>query len=195
MTGASSIHVRVSGQTVVIDGVLFHSAAAVRRWQGLLAKAQPMLAGFSTGIGIWGSPGVALAGAAAIGFLEAAVTESRQKQGLQLLAEASQAHDRLRPRGTIVPVAQISGIETPDVSYWKAHDRVLSEADVRNMGMFDKLKLRNEWGATDEEIKSGFVRRETMQDLIVLPDSFVTCLSGDRTIQIKWSTVDIYELV
>lgn len=191
----SHINVCVGGQRAQIDAVLLHSASAVKKWQELLAKAQPLLAGFSSGLAVIGSPGEALAGAAAIGFLEAAVSNANQKQAFKLLVEATEMHDRLKPRGIFVPVSEMQGVISPDVSAWKARGKVESEADVRSMGMFEKSRFRKEWGASDEEIKSGFVVRETEQDLIVLPDNFVTCRTGDRLIQVKWSSIDIYEAI
>lgn len=156
MGSASKILISVSSQTIVVDAVLLHSAAGVSKWQNLLARAQPLLGTFSSGIGIWGSPGVALAGAAAIGFLEAAVTNANQKQGLHLLGEALAMHERLKPRGVFVPITDISAIERPDIARWRSRGSVSSELDVRSAGMLDKAKWRKEVGATDDELRSGF---------------------------------------
>lgn len=195
MSAATVVHVTVGGQKIEIEGVLLHSAGAVARWQKLLAQAQPLLGSFSTGVGIWGSPGVALAGAVALGFLEAAVTNANQKQGLHLLGEALSVHDRLKPRGIVMPIGQISGIEEPAVSRWKSRGVVTSEIDVRGMQKWEKANLQRDYGATDAELASGFLVRETTQDLIVLPDDFVTCRSGGRSILVKWSSVETYEIV
>jgi hypothetical protein len=65
---------------------------------------------------VWGSPGVALAGAAVIGFLEAAVTNANQKQGFHLLSEANALHARLKSRGLIVSVNEIKNVESPVLS-------------------------------------------------------------------------------
>ncbi|MBF7015192.1 hypothetical protein QUC32_29900 (plasmid) [Novosphingobium resinovorum] len=188
------LQVMVGGKTIAVDGVLFHSAAAIAKWQRLLAEAQPLVGSFSTGIGIWGSPGVALAGAAALGFLEAAVTGANQKRGFHILAEAYAAYERLKPRGVIVPVSDISNCEHPAVANWRARGAVPSEMDVRNMGRAELAGLKDRYGATDEELRSGFLIRETVQDLMVLPDEFVTCRSGGRLMMIKWDRVETYEL-
>ncbi len=195
MSDALAIHITVSGQKIEIDGILLHSAAAVARWQNQLAQAQSFLGTFSTGISVWGSPGVALAGAAAIGFLEAAVTNANQKQGLHLLGEAIAIHERLKPRGAIIPVSQIAGIDEPVVSRWKSRGTVSSELDVRGKQKWELTNLRNDYGATDEELASGFLIRDTVQDLIILPDDFVTCRSGSRSILVKWSAVETYEVI
>jgi hypothetical protein len=187
--------VTISGHKFEIDGILLHSALAVARWQSLLAQAQALLGTFSSGIGVWGSPGVALAGAAAIGFLEAAVTNANQKQGLHLLGEAMAIYERLKPRGVIMPVSHIIGIDQPVVSRWKSRGAVSSELDVRGKQRWELANLRNDYGATDEELASGFLIRETSQDLIILPDDFVTCRSRDRSILIKWSAVETYEVI
>ncbi|AOR80283.1 hypothetical protein BES08_25595 (plasmid) [Novosphingobium resinovorum] len=66
--------------------------------------------------------------------------------------------------------------------------------DVRNMGRAELAGLKDRYGATDEELRSGFLIRETVQDLMVLPDEFVTCRSGGRLMMIKWDRVETYEL-
>lgn len=189
------VRVSIGGRLIAVDGVLLHSAAAVSKWQGLLARAQPLLGSFSSGIGVWGSPGVALAGAAAIGLLEAAVTNANQKQGLHFVAEALSLHERLTPRGSFIPVNQISGIELPDLTRWRSRGTVASELDVRSISAGEKARWQKELGATDGEIQSGFIVRETVQDLVVLPNEFVTCISENAQILIKWSAIETYELI
>lgn len=188
------IHVTVGGKTIAVDGVLFHSAAAIAKWQRLLAEAQPLIGSFSSGISIWGSPGVALAGAAALGFLEAAVTSANQKKGFHILAEAYAAHERLKPRGVIIPISDISNCESPALSNWKARGNVPSEMDVRNMGRAELAGLKERYGATDEELWSGFLIRDTVQDLMILPDEFVACSCDGRLVMVKWDRVETYEV-
>jgi hypothetical protein len=179
---------------MAVDGVLFHSAAAIAKWQKLLAEAQPLIGSFSSGISIWGSPGIALAGAAALGFLEAAVTSANQKKGFHILAEAYAAHERLKPRGVIIPISDISNCEHPAVTNWGARGNVPSEMDVRNMGRAELASVRDRYGATDDELRSGFLIRETVQNLMVLPDDFVACSCEGRLVMIKWDRVETYEL-
>ncbi|HZF46055.1 MAG TPA: hypothetical protein VEZ26_06945, partial [Sphingomonadaceae bacterium] len=100
----SRLRISIGGMEVQASAVLLHSVTGVRRWQTKIAEAQNLLGGFSTGVSIIGSPGEALAGAAAIGILEAAVSNANQKRGLQLLAEAAEFHERLLSRGEWVPV-------------------------------------------------------------------------------------------
>ena len=190
-----ALHISIGGKSIEVDSVLLHSAAAVAKWQGLLATAQPLLGGFTSGVSVWGSPGVALTGAVAIGLLETAVTNANQKKGFQILAEAIALAERLRPRGVFVPVSEIEGVMHPNVESWRARGLVESELDVRNAGMFDKQRLRKEHGATDEEIASGFIVRETQQDLVFFADEFVTCSAKGTRILVKWASIDFYEVV
>jgi hypothetical protein len=195
MNTNQAIIVSIGGRTIEIESVLLHSATAVAKWQGLHASAQPLLAGFSSGIGIWGSPGIALAGAFAIGLMEAAASNANQKRGFQLLVEAYALAERLKPRGVMVPIGEIEGVEHPSIVNWKASGLVQSELDVRQIGMFEKKSLRNDHGATDAEIASGFIVRETMQVLGFFPDDYVTAQSGGKRILIKWASIDFYEVV
>lgn len=193
MNNFNLLKISIGGKVIEVDSVLLHSAASVAKWQGLIAKAQPLLAGFSTGVGIWGSPGVALTGAVALGLLETAVSNANQKAGFQLLSEAFALASRLRPRGVFIPVSEIGGVDLPHVEHWRARGVVESELDVRSMNAFEKQKIRSDHGATEAEIASGFIVRQTMQDLVFFSDEFVTCNANGKRILVKWSSIDFYE--
>lgn len=195
MNNARYISISMGGNTLEIDRIIMHSSNAVSKWQGLMASAHSMLGGFSTGIGVWGSPGVALAGAAAIGFLEAAVTNANQKKGFQLLAEAFALGERLRPRGMAMEVSQITGVDRSNPERWRARGEVLSELDIRVIGMFERNRLKKEYHASDDEISTGFIVRRTVQDLVFFPDDFVTCVCGDNIVLVKWCKVDTYRVM
>ena len=186
------VKVGIGGKSLNVEMVTLHSESAVNRWQNLLATAQPLLGNFSSGFGIWGSPGVALAGAAAIGLLEAAVTSANQKQGFQLIAEALALAERLKTRGRAVPVHAISGIERPDVASWRSRGEVESELDIRGKSDADKRRLIAEHTATNEEILSGFLVKNTMQDLVFMPSDFVSCWVEDKEILVRWSAIETY---
>ena len=111
------------------------------------------------------------------------------------MTEAVALHERLKQRGVFVPVNEINEISSPSISRWHSRGEVDSEMDVRQIGMFDRSRLKKEYGATDEEISAGFIIRKTIQDLIILPDDFVTCECDGKIVMIKWSNVEMFELV
>ena len=188
------LDVTFSGTSVRANAVLLHSASGVRRWQAQIAEAQNLLGGVSTGIGFIGSPGFVLAGAAAIGILEAAVNNANQKKGLKVLAEAVQFHERLLERGVWVPVQEINGIGRPHPGNWSAEAEVEGELDLTGKGMFEKARLMSEWSISKEEAAAGLVYRSKRQPVVFLQDEFVWLNGEGGPIGVRWSAVDSYQL-
>ena len=195
MQGATKLKVCISGQSIEIESVTMHSTFAILRWQKLLAEAQQLMANFSTGIGFIGSPEFVFAGAAAMGMLESMVTNANHKRGLEILLEAHALHSRMSGRGVFVPVSKMAGVESPAPSNWSSRGLIESEMDVRGIEKWKIKELKERYGATDQELQTGFLIRTTEQDLSVMPDEFITCISSGRHVQLKWSSIEVYELV
>ena len=189
------LRVGLGSEIIHVTSVQMHSLSAIRKYQDLLARGQTQMETFSTGLGFWGSPGYVLAGAAMLGMLENAVTDKNRKQGLKTLTEAVGYLDRLRARGVFVSVDDITNIERPNPSEWTAYTYVQAEAILDGMDSFALKKLIREHDVSQEELNAGVVWRETAKDVGVLPDDFLTVVTENGAMQLRWSAVQSIQTV
>lgn len=110
----------MSGARYKIEEIFFCEEVQLRKAQALRAAAAQSLAGVSTGIGFWGSPGWALGGALALGLLEGIAGNAAAKKGLAQLEEANQLSAAAQRDGTFVPVCDIQNIASPHPGSWSA---------------------------------------------------------------------------
>jgi hypothetical protein len=184
----------VSGRPIKIDAIRLHSMAGIRKWQRLLALGQELMQGFSTGIGFWGSPGYVLAGAAVLGVFEASVSNANHRKGLAFLVEAASLLERLRARGAFVPVERIEGIRSHAPNNWFSVGEIASEVELNKIEPRERAAIIRDYGITKQEELAGFAVRDTTQQLVFLPDEFVTVESEGRSINVRWSSVETYEV-
>ena len=190
---AEQLFVTVTGHKLEVDAIKLHPEADVRAWQEKLGEAQEQLGGFSTGIGVLGSPGVAIASAAAIGIFEAAVSSSKEKKGLRLLGEAAEMLSRLREQGEFVSVAEIEGTTSPLPADWSVKRLGKVVTDLSSYGAFERMKIVEKHKVTFGESMSGSFEREGMVPaFVVLPDEFVWIRTQHGDVAVRWSGVECY---
>jgi hypothetical protein len=189
------VKITVGSLNLEVDDIKLHPVEDVQAWQEKLGEAQEQLGGFSTGIGVLSSPGVAIASAAAIGILEAAVTSSKEKKGLRLLAEASRMLAQLRAGGEFVAVSEIEGVASPLPSDWCVMRTGKVVTDLSSYGIFERNKVIEKHNVTVGETFAGkFEREGLVRSLVVLPDEFVWTRTAQGDIAVRWTSVASYSV-
>lgn len=189
----SQLILTMSGQEFSLHAVKMNEFSKVQEWHGLIATAQELLGGFSTGIGVLSSPEVAVASAAAIGLFESIVSNANQKKGLRYLAQAADLANELRKEAVFVSVDEIAGIDRPQPSEWHTVAQGDVEIDLDQFGFIERNRIQNELGATFmESMKGKVVRPGNVKSMITFPDEFVTALCGSRTVSFRWSSVETF---
>jgi hypothetical protein len=124
-----------SGRQCVVSRVMLFPELEFQQVLLLKAKAQEELGGFSTGLGFWGSPGWVIGGAAALGFVESLISNSKMKKGLEILKDAAVKHEQLKAKGTFFGVSEIDGVARPNPATWKATQASEFQIDLNLMGL------------------------------------------------------------
>src|SRR5258707_3807369 len=93
-----------SGQTLKVRGIELFPAEELAKVAGLRGDAAQKLGGVSTGLGFIGSPGWVIGASAALGFLEAALSDGAKKSGLRLLSQAEGLSDAVRSQGRLFEI-------------------------------------------------------------------------------------------
>lgn len=190
------LRVAAGGREFRANSIKLHSETHVRAWQEKLAAAQEQLGGFSTGVGVFASPALAVASAAAIGIFEAAVSSSKEKKGLRSLAEASRLLTELRAGGEFVSVNQVEGVRSPVPTDWCVMGTARVVTDLSAYGMFERGKMVEEKKITfAENMKGSYERDGPVKSQIVLPDEFVWFRTSDGDVAVRWSLVESYSAI
>lgn len=196
MTGDErALRIGAGGREFVVQKVELYPEEQVREWQATLRYAQEQLGGFSTGVGFFASPGVALAGAAALGVLEGAISDAKAKKGVRALVEASEMLAKLRASGEFVDVNDVHGIEHPSPNEWCLKTAGEVTVDLTAMSFSARNKFVEKHKVSFWQNSSGaFNMPGEVASLVMIPSDFIKVEADGRALSIRWAAVDFCEL-
>jgi hypothetical protein len=191
------VHVEVvaAGETFRITEIGLFPGPHMAEWKGLMATAQAQLGPVSLGIGFLGSPAWAIGGAAAMGFIEAALTSASQKEGIRTLQRAATVLAAIHRSRRMVPVSDIAGIAFADPGSWSAEVHAERKFDVRNMMRSDRRDFLAKHGITEANVHDGIAHVGGLVKHVTLGEDFVAVTAEGRGLmQIRWSSVASYRV-
>jgi hypothetical protein len=161
-----------------------------------MALAQQQLGGVSTGIGFLGSPGWAIGGALALGFLENALSSAKAKEGLQTLERANSALEAVRTASRIFDISDVPNIHIPVPAAWYASGEGTKKVEMSKVSMFDRGKFLRDHGLSKADVVGGIAEVASSIQFVGLGEEFLTFImrEGER-VQVRWASVDTFRLV
>lgn len=191
-----SLTVSVSGNKLSILEVLLFPEVEVQKVFALRNEAQEDLAGFSTGIGFWGSPGWVLGGVALLSAYESIVSNSRTKKGIAKLKEASKSFELLREKGIYFGVSKIDNINKPNPAEWNAIGETTElSLEWGNMGGLQKRWLIEVEKVSLSEESGGTALVTRRAPYIHNGEEFLWVKSEDGPCALRWEAVETYQLI
>jgi len=131
------------------------------------------MGGVSTGIGFYGSLGWVIEASAALGVIEALLSDSSKKAGLRLHAQADQLSVAIRSLGQLFQIQSINNIERPHPGAWTA-EAVATKSVVSSTSLFGKQTYR------DRELNVTYAHTG---------DDFLGLETENGFMSIRWSSV------
>ncbi len=183
-----------SGRELTVTRVLLFPEPELQQVLLLKAKAQEELGGFSTGLGFWGSPGWVVGGAAALGFVESLISNSKMKKGLELLKEAAIKQEQLRAKGSFFDISAIEGISRPNPAAWRATQVTEFQIDLNPMGLIEKGQTIQRYDISRKQIANGIATLTGPVGFVHSEDEFVQIEVEDRPVAVRWSSVEHYQV-
>ena len=183
-----------SGKQLSVSRVLLFPEPVIQQVLLLRAKAQEELGGFTTGLGFWGSPGWVIGGAAALGFVESLISNSKTKKGLELLKEAAQKYEQLNGKGSFFAIGSIEGISQPNPATWHATQVAEFQIDLNPMGLIEKGQTIQRYDITRKQIENGVATVTGPIGFVHNEDEFVLVEVDAQPIAVRWSSVESYQL-
>jgi hypothetical protein len=184
-----------SGKQLIAHSVRLYPEMEFQAVLLLRAKAQEEMGGFSTGLGFWGSPGWVIGGAAALGFVESLISNSKVKKGLELLKTAAEKHENLKTKGAFFPISSIDGIDRPNPSNWRATQVSQFQIDLNPMGILEKGRVIQRYKISREQITDGIATVTAPMEHIHNEDEFVWVEVDAQPTAVRWNFVETYRLV
>ncbi len=183
-----------SGRQLAVTSVLLFPEPELQQVLLLRAKAQEEMGGFSTGLGFWGSPGWVVGGAAALGFVESLISNSKMKKGLALLKEAALKQQQLRTKGSFFDITAIDGIARPNPAEWRATRAAEFQIDLNPMGLIEKSQIIQRYDISQKKIANGVATVTGPVGFVHSEEEFVWVEAEDRPVAVRWSSVEHYQL-
>jgi hypothetical protein len=112
--------VLVSGERLLIGGVLLYEAEKVAEIAALKAQAAEKLRGVSSGIGFWGTPAYVLAAVTAQRLVDGYFSNEAKGEGFDLLRTAAMKFQRLPETAVVFPPDQVQNFASPHPENWSA---------------------------------------------------------------------------
>lgn len=109
-----------SGQEIQFNKIKLYDMALVGKFEGLRRTAAKNLAGYSTGVGFYGSAESVAIGSIVTGIIDSSVSNHMAKQGMAQLTEAAELSNQIRETAAYLEVSSIENIKYPDIGLWKA---------------------------------------------------------------------------
>lgn len=157
----------------------------IARLIALRAEAAKLLGGFSSGIGFIGSPAWALGGAAALGLLQGAISNSMKKQAEVKLQEAAAQFTKVIELGIFFPHATITNIGVPNPHAWHSSQSVdvivQQKGREVNAGFFGKIVYPPE--QTIEQQTTRFTHLE---------QEFIQVRNSTGAMYLRWTDVTAF---
>jgi hypothetical protein len=114
-----TIHM-VSGQKLSLQKLMLYPAPILSQAANARASAMKALGGTGVGLGVFGTPGVALAGAVALGVLSSLMASAANKAAAESLQKAQATFDKAKEKGRYFDITEIAGLHVPDPTAWSA---------------------------------------------------------------------------
>lgn len=109
-----------SGHEIQFSRVRLYDLLLVKQLDALRQVVSKKFAGFSTGLGFWGSMQWVVVGSLITGAIENSVSNKMAQEGQTLLADLGALTKHLRDTAVLVHVSAIENIQYPDIGLWKA---------------------------------------------------------------------------
>lgn len=190
---ATVLDFEIVGKSHRATGIHLYPGDQVAEWRAALATAQQQFGGVSLGVGLLGSPGWVLAGAAAMGAIESVLSSKSAKEGVQTLALANRLLESLRLSGETYLFDDVSGLDNPSPSLWRAEGDSYTNIDMTKVPMLDVGRLLKTHNKTRSDIIAGKLRVRASMPFIGLDEDFIRLrLDDGRITNIRWSMVDTF---
>jgi len=180
--------VLASGQTLKLLSVVLYEQEAVNEIASLKAQAAKNFGGVSTGIGFWGSPGWVLGGAAVLGLLEGALSNSAKKQGIELLRVAEEKYQLLVQNSVSFDALELLNAQYPHPQSWFALRETI--VDVSKMNWRERDALLARFQKTKKDIANDKLKVQSRY--IHNGDEFVNFETNVGKLSVRWSHVVAY---
>ncbi|SBW05908.1 hypothetical protein KL86APRO_12041 [uncultured Alphaproteobacteria bacterium] len=192
-----------NGKSLEISAVFLCPRDEVLEAMRLQSAAAGKMGGISSGLGLWGSPGWVVGGMLAVGALEALASKSAYKEGVEIAQQAAHRMRTARENGKFIPVANISGLESPQPTDWvgRPEGRVVVRVNGVPLAQVDALCAANGIDPATVYVHRGLIGTKFLMDEIRVADTrnfihtgteFLTVLSDGEVIQVRWTDVTTY---
>jgi hypothetical protein len=144
-----------------------------------IAEAERQCAGFSSGLGFWGSPLWVLGGAIVLGSVESAVTENMHASGLQVIKQVMHLKEQLLQKAEPFSIQNICNVDRVDPSRWVAG--------------YTRYALQPTAGFLKSN--KGYKLSSSTRFFAHHGEPYVSVISSDgRRIHVLWENVEQYEI-
>lgn len=109
-----------SGQEIQFNKVKLYDMALVGNLESLRQTAATNLAGYSSGVGFYGSAESVAVASIVTGIIDSSVSNNMAKKGMDQLAEIANLAKQIRDTAVYVPVSSVENIKYPDLGLWRA---------------------------------------------------------------------------
>ena len=184
-----------SGQEVAVRDIMMFPRDDVWALLALRAKAQKELAGYSSGLGLIGSPSWVLGGSLALGAVEAVLSGIKERNGINLLNECAKRYDVLLRKGRWFSLDKVNGINLPQPSLWHANEPQEKFIELAALGWGKKGEIQSQYGLSNEEMKQDRVK---VQDpLLYIPDGdeFIKFRDSTGELHVRWATISAVRII
>ncbi len=183
-----------SGKRLVVSRVMLFPEPELQQVFALKAKAHEKLAGFSTGLGFWGSPGWVIGGATLLGLAESFISNSKMKEGIEFLKQAVVKQEQLNTRGRYFAISEIAGIHRPNPATWKANQVADFQVDLNPLGFIEKGQAVQQYNISRKQISDGIASVTAPIGFIHNDDEFVWVEVEGQSMAVRWASVDCYQI-
>ena len=168
-----------SGSVIDITHFILYPRSLILSARKYMAEAERQMAGFSSGIGFWGSPTWAIGGALLMGAVESTISKEMYAAGNQILNSALDMKENLLQKGEPFSAHNIMNVDRVDPRQWLAGYTQYSfqeGEDGRQKKKLYKLSAKTRFYAHHGE-------------------PFVSVITSDsRRINVLWENLEQYEV-
>jgi hypothetical protein len=187
-----ALRIGVHGQQHDVIAIRLYPENEVAAWQGMLRSGHEKMGGFSSGLGLFGSPGWVLGGAAVLGAIEAKISDAKARDGISLLRAAAVSYSKLRKLGRMVPLQEIDNLHQASPETWSTAGAVDKLVDLNKLPMLDRGAFLRKHGLGKTDVRGGMVRIPSKGNYVVLGEDFLEVETPEEVISVRWSAVATY---
>jgi hypothetical protein len=193
---ATILELNVVGKSLRATGIHLYPGDEVAEWRAAMTTAQQQLAGVSSGVGFFGSPGWVIAGAVATAAIEGALSSKSAKEGVHSLARANKLLENLRLSGETYLFGKVSGLDNPSPTAWRAQGDGYAAIDMSKVPMLDVGRILEAHGKTKADIQGGRLEVPANVAFVSLDEDFIRLrLEEGSFMNVRWSLVDTFRFV